>query len=35
MLYIDPDGLDWYLNELTGELYFNRSLSDEATIYND
>jgi hypothetical protein len=33
----DPNGLldDWYLNEETGELYFNRDLTTETTVIDD
>jgi RHS repeat-associated protein len=33
----DPNGLldDWYLNEATGELYFNRDLTTETTVIDD
>lgn len=35
MKWIDPTGMDWYLNEQTGETYFNRDISDKTTTYKD
>ncbi len=35
-MLIDPDGMDddWYMNEKTGELYFNKNLSDNSVDIN-
>ena len=31
----DPTGMDWYLNQSTGELYYNKNITDATTKYND
>ncbi len=33
--YIDPTGMDWYLNEQTGETYYNSKITDNTTSYKD
>ena len=33
--YIDPTGMDWYLNEQIGETYFNQDISDKITTYKE
>lgn len=32
---IDPDGRDWYLNNQTGELYYNENFNDETVLFKD
>jgi RHS repeat-associated protein len=33
--FVDPTGMDWYINDITGELYFNKNISDASTTYKD
>ena len=33
--YIDPTGKDWYINQISGEMYYNSDNTDELIKYKD